>query len=425
MEQNEALTSQAGTRITSSEISRRMNSNVLQQQGIRFQDLTVNKILLVGVDAKYSNRSTDFNESLGYLRMEHNIYWKDDNESLTVKEVNTRDKNGDLKAVREKIENLTPLDPIETEIHHSIGDYSFEDETSFFVRIGDGDNRVILRIDYPTYINYLGSMTIFMNPNDPNLEKHIAVLQKSISILASEKLLPEVNPDKVNLKFEGLFDEQSIFNQIENLKLNNEKYKLCFEKDLSVIKNLEAREGYHRAIVYFLGHDCGLLFLQNTDYNNSFAVGSHARVLESWLNDPNRSELLTATGFATDSMVNYMHTFIKFDEKGDPVPEWFTLGGFTEQEIALYLSENFGIKNEFGLVPENISKQLALSGGLGEKILTDAELLRSEYGKNYAARYVKLAEKFRIKEVEPFSAGWDEFQAMEVLINQIRSSKRK
>lgn len=67
---------------------------------------------------------------------------------------------------------------------------------------------------------------------------------------------------------------------------------------------------------------------------------------------------------------------------------------------------------------------MSLSGGLGDGIRANAELLRHEYGSRYANLYLKLAEKFRIKEVDKFSTGWDNFEAMEKLANTLREKKR-
>lgn len=176
-------------------------------------------------------------------------------------------------------------------------------------------------------------------------------------------LIPKVTSNKFEIRFQDKFDKRSVVNMLEDIRLKMPTCKKLFNTDLEVLRNVPARFGLHRAIVYFLGPENGLFFLQNTDIENDNAVSSHPQVLLSWLNDPERASLVKATGFATDDMTNYMHTYIRFDEDGEPVwqidrgntfPEWFVRGNFSEEQIALFLSKNFGFKNEFDIVPPDL-----------------------------------------------------------------------
>jgi len=430
----ESVVENTGTQITPDEIKRRMNSNVLQKNGIMFQDLEVNQIKLITYSSLYRNGRTSFNGVLGYLRMEHDVFWKNiTNEQLLSRIVKRKYEDGLLEGTMQKLKGLSSKDiEIETEVYSSIEDYSLEDTASFFVKVGDGDDKLILRVDYPIHVNDSGNMMIFLNPNDVKLQGKIEILKGSIKVLVQEGLLPNLSSEDVDFRFQGVFDEGDVANRLKVIESNIGNFKSLFDRDLHALADVKAMNGFHRAIVYFLGHNCGLIFLQNTDINDSSAVTSHSDVLKSWIEDPNRSQMLLDTGFVTDSMANYMHTFIKFDTSGKPVwyidrgnsfPEWFNLGDFKESEIALYLSEKYGIKSEFGIVSEDVSKQLALDGGLGKKIISDASLLESEYGKSFAEKYKLLANKFRIEEAKPYSSGWERFQAMEVLIKSIRNRK--
>lgn len=435
MDQQEKLIAISGTRITFEEIDRRFNSNLLVNIGLRFQDLACNQVRLVLSNGCYQHDNTEVNYDLGYPRIMSYTRWTDQSDDLTVSGVNSRFKLSEFENIETQLKSILPSEyNIETEFVFNIDDYYTDEVASFFVRIGTDENLAILRVKYPIYPNDHGSLDIIMSPNDQSLGKKIEFFEKVIPSLISKRLLPNTTSARFQIKFNDDFDESEVLSKFELITASFEKYKQFFNKDLLSLRNIQTSDGFYRAIVYFLGPNCGLLFLQNTDLYSLDAVNSHEKILNSWKEDLDREQLVKATGFSTDSMSNYIHCFIKFDEKGipvlfidrgNPIPDWFRSGGFTREQVGLYLSQKYGVKNDFRILEPDVSKRMALSGALGERIKGDSELLHREYGTKYRDKYLALAEKFRIQERNPFSAGWDEFQALELLIEKLRDSKRK
>ena len=209
------------------------------------------------------------------------------------------------------------------------------------------------------------------------------------------------------------------------MKSNLDQYKLLFDRDLNRIKNIETENELHRAIVYFLGTEVGLMFLQNTDLESNQSVSNHEAILRSWIKDLNRKSLIEDTGFSTDSMSNYMHTFIRYEngkaiwliDRGNGAPDWARSPKLNEKYITAYLSEKYGISENVGEISKEVSEQLARSGMLKPEIDSNFMLLKTEYGSVFAKRYKFLAEKFLIKGGKEYDPGWEEFQAIQKLLS--------
>lgn len=414
-----------GLNVTSKEIDKRLHFPY-EKLCTAFEDLACNRIMFHLPGGRYDQRSGFLKNFENELCFEQVFYWHDLSEGMRSYEIQKYEESGDFGKVSDEIKRELGNET-ETKLFHQIGDYSLEEEESLVVSFGKGKERVTLEVDYPLYSDAVGTINISSKPANKNLELDMKKVSVALHILSNHALIPKITglPDDIVCYFSGVLDERELVSRYEEMKRNLGRYKSLFGKDLENLKNIKAEHGLHRAIVYFLGTEVGLMLLQNTDLWPNRAIISHEAILESWLEDPHRKDLIENTGFSTDNMRKYMHTFIGFKDgkaiwtidRGNVAPDWARSPNLDEVYITAYLSKEYGISSETEEIPREVSEQLARSGMLKPEIDSNFEFLKAEYGSSFAKRYEQLAEKFLIKGGGEFDPGWDEFQAIQRLLS--------
>lgn len=422
-----------GLEITPEEINRRL-SFPYEKIGITFEDLTCNRMVFFLPGGRYRQKTFLKKDYQNDLYFNQTFYWNDLDASLLSSEIQKYEESGNFKEVRDEIKEKLGNE-IKIDLYHQTGDYSLQEEESLVMSLGEGIKRTFLKIDYPLYSDGIGTININFKPDNENLETDLEKIFTTLHVLSDHALIPKITGilSDITYRFDDVLDETGVISKYEKLKNNLDQYKLLFDRDLNNIKNIEAEHGLHRAIVYFLGTEVGLMFLQNTDLKANQALSNHEAVLNSWLKDPHRKNLIEDTGFSTDNMSNYMHTFVSFEDRktiwiidrGGGVPDWARSSKLDEEYITEYLSKRYGISDERGEISKEVSEELARSGMLKPEINSNFKLLKTEYGSLFAKRYELLAEKFLIKGGKEFDPGWDEFQAIQKLLSRVLDTHSK